>query len=196
MKPCVVEEVADRVDDLVAHAQDRGLPLGADPQVAAIHQVIDAVLLRRDRIVVRFVDDLEAAGDHLVAAGRALLGLHRAGDDDRALLAQVIGRLERRFVDVLLAHHDLEEAGAVADDEEVDLAARSAVVQPALDGDGLADVLADLVDVCVHLQVSSIPNISSPMCSNDSNRSRALAACSRIGRRSAATASSNIQTPS
>ena len=30
----------------------------------------------------------------------------------------------------------------------MDLAARAAVVQPALDGDGLADVLADLVDVC------------------------------------------------
>ena len=35
----VVEEVAHGVDDLVAHAQDRGLALGADPQVAAIHQV-------------------------------------------------------------------------------------------------------------------------------------------------------------
>ena len=69
----LVEEVADGVDDLVAHAQDRGLPLGADPQVPAIHQVIDAVFLRRDRIVVRFVDDLEAAGDHLVAARRRAL---------------------------------------------------------------------------------------------------------------------------
>ena len=68
MKPLVVEEVADGVDDLVAHAQDRGLPLGADPQVPAIQQVVDAVLLRRDRVVVRVADDLEAAGDQLVAA--------------------------------------------------------------------------------------------------------------------------------
>ena len=54
-----VEEVADRVDDLVADAQNRGLPLGANPQMAAIEQIVDAVLLRRDRIVVRGRDDLE-----------------------------------------------------------------------------------------------------------------------------------------
>ena len=48
-----VEEVAHGVDDLVAHAQDRLLPLAADPQVAAVEQVVDAVLFRRDRVVVR-----------------------------------------------------------------------------------------------------------------------------------------------
>ena len=53
MKPRVVEEVADGVDDLVADAQDRLLPLAADPEVAAVEQVVDAVLLGRDRIVVR-----------------------------------------------------------------------------------------------------------------------------------------------
>ena len=146
----LVEEVADGVDDLVAHAQDRGLPLGADPQVAAIHQVIDAVLLRRDGIVVRFADDLEAVRDQFVAAGRARLFFHRAGHDDGAFLTQVIGLLERRLVHVALAHHDLEKAGPVTDHEEMNLAARSAVVQPALDGDRLAGVLADLLDVCMH----------------------------------------------
>ena len=52
----VVEEVADSVDDLVANAQDRGLPLGPDPEVPAIHQVVDAVFLWRDRVVVRLAD--------------------------------------------------------------------------------------------------------------------------------------------
>ena len=61
----------------------------------------------------------------------------------------MIGRLEDFFGHVVLAHHDLEKAGAVADDEEVNLAARPPIVQPALDGDGLADVLADFVDVDV-----------------------------------------------
>ena len=44
-----VEEVAHGVDHLVADAQDRLLPRRADPQVAAVHQVVDAVFLRRDR---------------------------------------------------------------------------------------------------------------------------------------------------
>ena len=48
-----VEEVADGVDHFVADAQDRLLARRADPQVPAVHQVVDAVLLRRDRIVLR-----------------------------------------------------------------------------------------------------------------------------------------------
>ena len=191
----LVEEIADRVDDLVAHAQDRRLPLGADPQVPPIHQVIDAMFLRRDGIVVGLVHHFEPVRDHLVAADRAGLFLHLSGDDDRAFLSEVIGFLKRRFVDVALAHHHLQKAAAVADDEEMDLAARSAVVQPAFDGDVLPDVRADLVDIRMH-QVSSSPIISSPMWRSDSSRSRAFAACSRTGLRSAATASSNIQMPS
>ena len=49
----IVEEVADGVDDLVPDAQDRLLALRANPEVAAIEQVVDAVFLRRDGVVVR-----------------------------------------------------------------------------------------------------------------------------------------------
>ena len=66
---------------------------------------------------------------------------------------EMIGGLERLLGDVVLAHDDLQESRAVADDQKMDLAARPAVVQPAFDGDGLADVLADLVDVNVTHQV-------------------------------------------
>ena len=48
-EPAAIEEVAHRVDDLVADAQDGLLALGANPQVAPIEQVVDAVFLRRDR---------------------------------------------------------------------------------------------------------------------------------------------------
>ena len=51
-EPLVVEEVAHRADDLVTHAKDRRLLLRTNPQVTAIEQVVDAVLLRRNRIVV------------------------------------------------------------------------------------------------------------------------------------------------
>ena len=56
-----VEVVADGVDDFVADAQDRLLALGTNPQMPAIEQVVDAVLLRRDGIVLRGADDLESA---------------------------------------------------------------------------------------------------------------------------------------
>ena len=64
----LVEEVAHGVDDLVADAQDRLLPLAADPEVPAVEQVVDAVLLRRDRVVVRRADDLRSLDVDLVAA--------------------------------------------------------------------------------------------------------------------------------
>jgi len=68
-----VEEVAHRVDDLVADAQDRLLALAADPQMAAIEEVVDAVLFRRDRKVVRFAHHLDVLDVDLVAARGALV---------------------------------------------------------------------------------------------------------------------------
>ncbi len=161
----VVEEVADGVDDLVPDAQDRLLPLAADPQVPAVEQEVDAVLLRRDRVVVRGADDLEPLDVDLVAARRALVGARGAGDDDRGFLRQVIGGLEQLLADRRLRHHRLDEAGAVADGEEMDLAARAAVVQPPLDGDLLAFVLADVFDVDVaHSVIVRSCSICSRVC--------------------------------
>src|SRR5262249_60688552 len=50
-----------------------------------------------------------------------------------------------------LRHDRLDEAGAVAHDQEVDLAARAAVVEPALERDLLAFVRADVFDIDVHV---------------------------------------------
>ena len=63
---------------------------------------------------------------------------------------EVIGRLEHLLADRRLRHHRLDEPGAVAQRQEMDLAARAAVVQPALDGDRLALVLGDVLDVSSH----------------------------------------------
>ena len=51
---------------------------------------------------------------------------------------------ERVFSYGLLRHDALDEPGAVTQREEVDLAARAAVVQPSFDGDLFAFVLADV----------------------------------------------------
>ncbi len=111
----IVEEVADGVDDLVAHAEDRLLPLGANPQVPAIEQVVDAVLLRRDRIVVRLADDLE------VAARQARSRSARACPARTVPVTMIEVSCERWSVvlnssvaDVGLRHDALDEARAVA----------------------------------------------------------------------------------
>ena len=127
-----VEVVAHRVDHLVAHAQDRLLARRADPQVAPIHQEVDAVFLRRDREVVRLAHDLEARDVDLVAARRALVRARGAVHDDGALLREVVGPRERLVADGGLGHDGLDEAGSVADLQKVDLAARSAVASQPL----------------------------------------------------------------
>ena len=69
-----------------ADAQDGPLALGAQPQVAVVHQKLDAVLLGRDRVFLRLLDDCQAGHIQLEAAGdtgRALVGLDSARDDQR-----------------------------------------------------------------------------------------------------------------
>ncbi len=146
----VVEEVAHGVDDFVANPQDRLLPRRADPQVPAIHQVVDAVLLRRDGIVLRLGHDLEAADIELEAAGRPGVGAGGACHRERGFLRQMIGAAERFLAHGGLGHHALDEPGAVAQREEMNLAARPAVVQPAAEGDGFAGVRGNVFDVDVH----------------------------------------------
>ena len=71
----LVEEIARGLDDLGADAQDRRLARGAQPQVAMLHQEVDAVLLGRDRVRVVRIDalhDLRVADVDFVAAGGAL----------------------------------------------------------------------------------------------------------------------------
>src|SRR5215468_7987306 len=77
------------------------------------------------------------------------LGARVAAHDDRRFLRQVIGRLEELVADCRLRHHALNEPGAVAENQEVDLAARAAIVQPSLDGDLFALVLPDVFYVDV-----------------------------------------------
>ncbi len=55
----VVQPVADGPDDLGAHPQDGPLARGAQPQVAAIHQEFNAVLLGGDGILLGQLHDLD-----------------------------------------------------------------------------------------------------------------------------------------
>src|SRR5262249_16918578 len=143
------EEVADRVDDPVPDAQDRLLPLAADPQVPAVEQVVDAMLLRGDRELVRLADHVEVLHVDLVSARGTFVSPRRARDNDRGFLRERIRAREQLVADRSLRHHALNEPGAVAQDQKVNLAARPAVVQPSLDGDLFAFVAADILYIDV-----------------------------------------------
>ena len=81
----VVKILRGGAHDLGADAQDGGLARRAHPEMAVLHQEIDAVLLERDRIRVGLgnaLDDLDIFDVELEAARRALVGANLAGDDD------------------------------------------------------------------------------------------------------------------
>ncbi len=190
-KPAVVKKPPDRGDHFGPDAQDGVLPLGANPQVPTIHQVVDTMFLRRNRVVRREADNLERGRVDLVSAGRTRVGPDPTGENQRRLLGQVVGSQKRGVVDRRFRHDDLDEAAAVAHRQEVDPAARSPAVQPAANHDRLSLVPGDILDVgdptfVCHLQLPTASSI------------RAQAACARRSTAAgeAVAASSNIMTPS
>jgi hypothetical protein len=96
--------------------------------------------------------NLEGLHVDLVATFGALVRAHRARDRKRRLLRQVVRFRERIVADGRFRHDRLDESRPVANNQEMDLAARPAVVEPPVDGDLLALVLSDVFDVCAHLQ--------------------------------------------
>ena len=68
-----------------ADAQNGGLARGAHPEMAMLHEEVDAVFLEGDGVGVGLgdaLDDFEVFDIELEAGGRALVGADLAGDDD------------------------------------------------------------------------------------------------------------------
>jgi hypothetical protein len=115
----------------------------AQPQVAVVHQELDTVFLRRDRIGRLLRDALHqfrALDVHLVAARSALLGAQAPANHERRLLRQVLQHLEDFRRDARLHSDALQDAATVADQRENDFAGLAEIIEPARDLDGLADV--------------------------------------------------------
>jgi hypothetical protein len=77
--------------------------------------------------------------------------------DDRRFLGQMVGLLEDVFTDRRLGHDGLNETRAVTHLQKVNLAAGAAACQPALERDGLALKLRDVLDPNVHGGVLPAP---------------------------------------
>ena len=143
-----VEEVADGLHDRVPDAQDDRLPLGAQPVVALLHEEGDPVLLVADgELAGRLRDHPEVLHVELEADGRPRVLLHEARHRERGLLGQVVGLLEDLRADVALEDDALDDAGAVPQLQEVELAGGAAGVEPAVQRDLFALVLGDVGDV-------------------------------------------------
>ena len=116
----------------MTNAENGGLALAADPQVAVIHQEGRAVLLGSDGVFFGDGHEFHMGKCDFVAARGALVGVHCAAHDERRLLRHAVDGLEDHFADVGQRGDALDDAGAVANDDEADLARGAFVIQPPL----------------------------------------------------------------
>ena len=93
MKPLVSKYSGRGAHDVGADAEDGGLARRADPEVAVLHEEVDAVLFEGDGVGVGLgnaLHDLDVFDVELEAAGGALVGADLAGDDDAGLLGEAL----------------------------------------------------------------------------------------------------------
>ena len=113
--------------------------------MARLEQEGDPLLLGRDRVILRVLQDLEPLRLELAAPFGARIAGDLAVDLERRLLAARAGSLEELFADVGLRDNALDQTGSVAHLEEVQLLAGAAVVEPTLDPNALAHVRAERI---------------------------------------------------
>src|SRR5271157_5199780 len=113
--------------------------------MADVEQERDAVLLGSDRIVDRRRTDLEPLERKLETSGRAFVLAHDPAHFERGLLPDMVRRGEALIADVRGRGDALAYPASVADQKEVDLAARAAVVEPSAKRDFFADVPGKLI---------------------------------------------------
>src|SRR5947209_3251856 len=133
----LVEKVANRLDDFITHARDRDLLFGAQPEMAVLEQIRDAVLFWRDREVDARPDDREIGRLQLDTARGPRIRMHDARHFDRRLLSKFPERFPDFGSQVFLGEHRLQIAAAVPQHDERDLAARAGRGDPAAHRDGL-----------------------------------------------------------
>ncbi len=145
----VVEVVGRGLHDGGADAQYGGLAGGANPEVAMLHEEVDAVFLQRDGVgggLVDALEDFERFDVELEAGGGAVVAADLAGDFEGGFEGEVFEGFEELFGDGGLGHDALDGAGAVAEDRKEELTGGAEIVEPGLQGDGLAFVRGERGD--------------------------------------------------
>ena len=76
-----VQKLGCRPDHFRPDTHQGMLPPGAQPQMAMVHQELNAVLLWRNGVGIRQAHDLQIAHGQLVTPGRAGILAHRPADE-------------------------------------------------------------------------------------------------------------------
>ncbi len=115
--------------------------------MSPVHQEFDPVLFRRDRIVLRDLDDCNVAHIHLMASRRP--GFHPDFPRHRegGFLRELFEPFKHLVRNGPLDEDPLEEAGTVPHHGKLDLSAGSLVVQPAADRDSLSNVAGQILNI-------------------------------------------------
>ena len=100
-----------------------------------------------DRVILGELHDVDAFERYLVAPRGSPILAHSAADDDRRFLRQNADAVPALLIDVLFCRNDLDDASAIADQQERDLAAGSLVVDPATQRDDVTGVSSQILDV-------------------------------------------------
>jgi len=137
----------DGLLDGIADPEDGVLARGTEPEVAVLHQKGGAVFLGGDGIILGHLQNLQGPDRKLIAGRRPFVLPHHSPDDDGRFLGDLLPQFEGLLIHLVPGHHPLDNAGAVPDLQEVDLARGPLVVQPALEGDLAAYLLTDIGDI-------------------------------------------------
>ena len=139
-----MEEAVDCHREAMAHARDGAEGVGARTQVGDIAQVLERMLLRRDRVGVGIVHEsvhFDLGGLQFNRLPLALARDHNAADLNRAASGELehLGLVVRNGVGDDRLHG--VEAGAIGDGDEGNAGLRvTASADPTLDRDGGAEV--------------------------------------------------------
>ena len=124
------------------------LARGAQPEVAVLHEEADAVLLGRDGVLLGLARRPPGPSPRARTRWGSRVSSFTSAADSMSAVSWPMwsARGEQLGRDVVLEDHRLDDAGAVADLEEVELAARPLVVEPAAELDLLVLVGGDVAD--------------------------------------------------
>ena len=111
-----------------------------------VEQKGHAVFLRRDRVVLRVLQDPGVAQVQFEARSGTGIGPDDAVDFERGLLPQGCEFLEQRVGNVAVPGHALNDPGPIPELEKVQLTARAFLVEPAAKPDALVRKCPDVLD--------------------------------------------------
>src|SRR6185436_15182621 len=143
----VIEEVTHALDDFVANFENRPLPRRADPEVALIHEEFDAMLLGcywKGILFGNHLLGLDIREIHFVSAGSARVFADSPGDNDGRFVCKGFRRGKYFRRNRISDKHPLDVAGTVPDNQELNLAARSLVMDPTLQRNFFANMFTSL----------------------------------------------------